>query len=62
MVRVPGKEDLPTRNLSQLKTFNQDKCYAESRRVVGCLKGDTALIEDISSTEIHIIDSLGKVW
>ena len=56
------KDVLPMRNLSLVKCFNQGKCFAESRRSELCLKGRSVDIEDISSTDLQVIDSLNKVW
>jgi hypothetical protein len=53
---------MPQRDLSLLRAYNQDKSFAETRRTTNCLKTDKFVIEDITSTDMQIVDSLEKVW
>ncbi len=53
---------MPQRDLSLLKAYNHEKSFAETRRTSSCLKNDKFIIEDITSTDMQIVDSLEKVW
>lgn len=39
-----------------------EKNFSETRRTVSCMKYDNYKIEDLTSTEMQIVDSLQKVW
>jgi hypothetical protein len=57
-----GKKAIPQRDLSLLKAYNSDKSFAETRRTTNCLRSDKFVIEDITSTDMQIVDSLEKIW
>lgn len=57
-----GGNIVPQRDLSLLKSYDEEKSFSETRRAISCSKYDTFKIEDITSTEMQIIDSLNKVW
>ena len=48
--------------MSLLRSYNPEKSFAETRRTTNCLKSDKFVVEDITSTDMQIIDSLQKVW
>eukprot|EP00347_Sterkiella_histriomuscorum_P021579 403333486 len=58
---VRADHHIPQRDLSLKKPYNQEKSFSESRRTVNCLKYDSHSIEDITSTELQIVDSIEKV-
>jgi hypothetical protein len=45
-----------------VKSLDSDSCFSEIRRVEHCLRGDVCTVEDVTSTDMQIIDSLEKVW
>jgi len=49
---------MPQRDLSLLKAYNLEKSFSETRRTTNCLKTDKFIIEDITSTDMQIVDSL----
>lgn len=57
-----ARKHMPQRDLSLLRAYNQDKSFAETRRTTNCLKTDKFVIDDITSTDMQIVDSLQKVW
>lgn len=57
-----GGKHIPQRDLSLLRAYNVEKSFAETRRTTNCLKGDKFVVEDITSTDMQIVDSLEKVW
>lgn len=57
-----GGKAIPQRELSLLRAYNVEKSFAETRRTTNSLKGDKFVIEDITSTDMQIVDSLEKVW
>jgi hypothetical protein len=61
-IKDAHERHLKTRNLSLTKAYNSDKCYSENRQSATAIRGDRVPIEDITSTQFQIIDSLSKVW
>lgn len=61
-LETASRKDMPQRDLSLLKAYSNEKSFAETRRTSSCLKNDKFLIEDITSTDMQIVDSLEKVW
>ena len=60
-VDVTPVQPTQKRDLSLLQSLDLSKGYTESRTTIELLKHDTSLIEDITSTEIQLIDDLKKV-
>jgi hypothetical protein len=61
-LETASRKQMPQRDLSLLRAYNHEKSFAETRRTSSCLKNDKFLIEDITSTDMQIVDSLEKVW
>ena len=57
---LPRKR-LPQRDLSLKKTFEEGKAYTEVRTAKALLKHDSQIIDDITSTELSMLDSLESV-
>ncbi|CAD8122849.1 unnamed protein product [Paramecium sonneborni] len=53
---------LNTRSLEHQTNLNQDKCYTTSRNSQAIRKGESIYINDVTATQIKIIDSLEKVY
>ncbi len=60
--QIEGGLIILQRDLSLLKAYNLEKSFSETRRTANCLKYDSFMIDDITSTEMQIVDSLQKVW
>jgi len=61
-LETAARKQMPQRDLSLLRAYNHEKSFAETRRTSSCLKNDKFIIEDITSTDMQIVDSLEKVW
>ncbi len=57
-LETSARKSMPQRDLSLLKSYNQDKSFSETRRTTNCLKSDKFIVEDITSTDMQIVDSL----
>lgn len=62
IVPTNGGRFMPQRDLSLLRAYNVEKSFAETRRTTNCLKTDKFVVDDITSTDMQIVDSLEKVW
>jgi hypothetical protein len=56
------RKTIPQRDLSLLRAYNLEKSFSETRRTTNCLKADKFVVEDITSTDMQIVDSLHKIW
>ena len=45
-----------------LSSYELGKSFSETRRTSNCAKYDSFVIDDITSTDMQIVDSLSKVW
>jgi hypothetical protein len=61
-LETSARKEIPQRDLSLLRAYNVEKSFSETRRTTNCLKTDKFVIEDITSTDMQIVDSLQKVW
>ncbi|CAD8169732.1 unnamed protein product [Paramecium octaurelia] len=53
---------ISTRSLEHQTNLNKDKCYSISRNSKAFKKGECIYINDVTATQIKIIDSLEKVY
>jgi hypothetical protein len=61
-LETSARKNIPQRDLSLLRAYNVDKSFSETRRTTNCFKSDKFVVEDITSTDMQIVDSLQKVW
>ena len=61
-LETSARNNIPQRDLSLLHAYNLEKSFSETRRTTNCLKSDKFVVEDITSTDMQIVDSLQKVW
>ncbi len=55
-------QQIQKRDLRLLKVLNQDQGMTESRSTIKILKDEEKFIEDISSTEVQLVDDLSKIY